>query len=186
VSSASTGLSGIADRYAVALFELAEQDKALDSVAEELRVLAGLIGENADLRRLIRSPVLSRPEQDRAMDAILRAAGASDLVRRFVGVVVAKRRLFVLNDMVRAFLDLLARRRGETSAEVVSAKTLSEGQLSSLSASLKKAVGTDVALSARVDPEILGGLVIKVGSQMVDSSLRTKLSRLSVAIKGIG
>jgi F-type H+-transporting ATPase subunit delta len=186
VSSAAAGLAGLAERYAAALFDLADQSGALETVGDELGQIDEWVRRSDDLTRLIRSPVISRGDQQRAMNAILDRAGLSDLVRRFVGVVVRKRRLFALPDMIRAYRDLLARRKGETTAEVVSARPLTKTQTALLSARLKKVVGTDVALTARVDPDILGGLVVKVGSQMVDSSLRTKLNRLSLAIKGIG
>jgi F-type H+-transporting ATPase subunit delta len=186
VTSATTGLAGLAERYAAALFDLAEDGKALDDVGSELQQLQTMIESSGDLQRLVRSPAISSADQHRAMQALLEKTGTSDLVRRFAGVVVRKRRLFSLSDMIRAYLDLMAQRRGETSAEVMSAKALSKTQVTALSAALKQAVGTDVVLSQRVDPEVLGGLVVKIGSRMIDSSLRTKLNRLSLAIKGIG
>lgn len=186
VTTAAKGSAGLAERYATALFDLAEQDKALDRVAGEVTTLGGMIEASEDFRRLIRSPVISRADQSRAVGALLDQAGIGGLIARFVGVVVAKRRLFALPDMIRAFLALIAARRGETTAEVVSAKPLTKAQVQSLTAALKAVVGMDVAVQARVDPGILGGLVVKVGSRMVDSSLKTKLNRLSLAIRGIG
>jgi len=186
VTATTAGFSGLAERYAMALFDLAEQDKVLDSVADELTGLNNMIDSSADMRRLIRSPVISRQDQSKAMDAILAKASVGDLTRKFVGFVVTKRRLFALPDMIKAFLSVIAARRGETTAEVVSAKPLTKAQLTSLGSAMKSVVGTDVALTSRVEPEILGGLIVKVGSRMVDSSLRTKLNRLSLAIKGIG
>jgi F-type H+-transporting ATPase subunit delta len=186
VTASTKGSAGLAERYAVALFDLAEQDKALDAVADELRQLDGLIQGSHDLQRLIRSPVIARGDQSRAIDAVLEKAGASALVRRFVGVVAAQRRLFALPSMIAAFLRRIADRKGETTAEIVSARPLSKAQTASLLASLKRELGTEVALLSRVEPEILGGLVVKVGSRMVDSSLRTKLNRLSLAIRGVG
>ena len=186
MTSKSTGSAGVADRYAFALFELAEADKAMDQVADELQGLDGMIRESNDLQRLIRSPIISRDDQRGAMDALLEKAGASGLTRRFVGLVARNRRLFVLPQMIAAYRDILAGRRGETTAEVVSAKALSKGQLTALSDALTKAMGTKVALATRVDSELLGGLVVKVGSRMVDSSLRTKLHRLRLSMKGIG
>lgn len=186
MTATTAGSSGLAERYAMALFDLAEQNKVLDSVADELTGLNDMIDSSADMRRLIRSPVISRQDQLKAMDAILAKAGVADLTRKFVGLVVTKRRLFALPDMIKAFLSVIAARRGETTAEVVSAKPLTKAQMASLGSAMKSAVGTDVALTSRVEPEILGGLIVKVGSRMVDSSLRTKLNRLSLAIKGIG
>jgi len=186
VTSKTKGSSGLADRYATALFELAEADKALSQVADELQRIGSMIDESSDLRRLIRSPVVSRDDQVKAMDALLKKAEISDLTRRFVGLTARNRRLFALPDMIAAYRDMLAGRRGETTAEVLSAKALTKAQLAGIADTLTKAVGTKVALAANVDPEILGGLVIKVGSRMIDSSLRTKLNRMRLAMKGVG
>lgn len=186
MASKTKGSSGLADRYATALFELAEADKALEKVAEELQSIAGMIGESSDLRRLILSPVISRDDQCAAMEAVLKKAEIGDLTRRFVGLVARNRRLFALPDMIAAYQDIMAGRRGETTAEVVSAKALTKAQLASVTETLTKAVGTKVALATSVDPELLGGLVVKVGSRMIDSSLRTKLNRMRLAMKGVG
>lgn len=186
MTSATQGSTGLAERYATALYDLAETDKTLDAVAKELQTIQDLIQGSADMQRLIRSPVLSRGDQSRAMDAILERLQASALTRRFVGLVAHNRRLFALPSIISAFIQRLADQRGETTADVTSAKPLSAGQLAAIAAALKAAIGRDAVLSARVDPGLLGGLVVKVGSRMVDSSLRTKLLRLSFAIKGIG
>lgn len=186
MATESAGAAGLADRYATALFELAESEKTLDIVAADLEQVAGLIDESDDLRRLIRSPVVSRDDQGRAVAAVSEKAGLNDLTRRFLGILARNRRLFALPAIIAAFLELLAAGRGETSAEVVSAKPLSDTQLSDVRAALKQAVGGDVAVQARVDPGLLGGLVVKVGSRMIDSSLNTKLQQLRLAMKGIG
>jgi F-type H+-transporting ATPase subunit delta len=186
VASKTKGSSGLADRYATALFELADEAKSLSEVADELQRIGSMINESRDLRRLIRSPVISRDDQCKAMDALLKKAEISDLTRRFVGLTARNRRLFVLPDIIAAYRDMLAGRRGETTAEVLSAKALTKAQLAGISESLTKAVGTKVALAASVDPDILGGLVVKVGSRMIDSSLRTKLNRMRLAMKGVG
>ncbi len=186
MTSASQGSTGLAERYATALYDLAEQDKALDAVATELQTIQDLISATPDMQRLIRSPVISREEQRRAMDAILAKLQASALTRRFVGLVAHNRRLFALPSIIAAYVKRLADQRGETTAEVASATPLSSEQLLAIAAALKSSVGRDVVLSTRVDPGLLGGLVVKLGSRMVDSSLRTKLLRLSFAIKGIG
>jgi len=186
VTSETTGSAGLADRYAAALFELAEDGKALDAVAGELDSLGKMIGESDDLERLIRSPVISRENQRKAMDAVLESAGIGDLTRKFVGLVARNRRLFALPDMITAYRDMLAGRRGETTAEVVTAQALSAAQLSALGTALEKTTGTKVAVAASVDAGLLGGMVVKVGSRMVDSSLRTKLQRMRLAMKGIG
>ncbi len=186
MTTTTKGSSGLAQRYAAALFELAEGEKSLDPVAAELRLLAGMIDKSDDLKRLIRSPVISRHDQQRGVSAVLEAAGIGPLVQKFTGLVSRNRRLFALPGMIAAYQQMMADRRGETTAEVVAAKALSAEQVSAVKAILKKAVGTEVALSSRVDPELLGGLIVKVGSRMVDFSLSTKLKRLSLAMKGIG
>ena len=134
----------------------------------------------------MRSPVISQEDQRRAIDAVLAAVGSSDLVRRFVGLVGHNRRLYVLPKVIAAFAKRLAARRGETAAEVTSATPLSNDQTAAITSALKKAIGTNVVLLKRVDRSLLGGLIVKVGSRMVDSSLQTKLLRFSFAIKGIG
>jgi F-type H+-transporting ATPase subunit delta len=186
VTSATQGSTGLAERYATALFELAESDRALDGVAGELRQIEGLIQSSSDLERMIRSPVISREEQRRALDAVLAKVGSSDLVRRFVGLVAHNRRLYELPKIIAAFAKRLAARRGETTAEVASATALSKEQTGAITGALEEAIGTHVLLLTRTDPSLLGGLVVRVGSRMVDSSLKTKLLRLSLAIKGIG
>ncbi len=186
MTSATQGSTGLAERYAGALFELADAEKALDQVNSELQGLAGLIRESKDFERVLRSPVISREDQAKALDAILKKQGASPLTQRFVGLLAHNRRLFVLPDIIDAFSRRLARARGESTADVVSAQPLTPEQLAAISLALKKVVGTQVVLSTRTDPSLLGGLIVKVGSRMIDSSLKTKLLRLSFAIKGIG
>jgi len=176
----------MAGRYASALLELADEKKQLDSVAEDLRGLAGLIEESEDLRRMIRSPVFGRDAQSRAMTAILDKAGIGELTRRFVLVVTDNRRLFALPQMIRGYLAELARRRGEVTAEVLAARELSEAQRSALTDSLKGVAGTKVQIDVKVDPSLIGGLIVKVGSRMIDTSLRTKLQKLQYAMKGAG
>ncbi|MBP5858997.1 F0F1 ATP synthase subunit delta [Marivibrio halodurans] len=182
--AAKGGVSDIADRYAHALFDLADENKQLDAVAEDLRTLSALIAESDDMTRLVRSPVLSRQEQGKAMAALLDKMEASDLTQKFVALVAAKRRLFALPAIARAYLEELARRRGEVVADVTVAQELSDQQKEALEAALKQAVGGKVSMDLTVDPSLLGGLVVKVGSHMVDSSLSGKLQRLKFAMKG--
>ena len=177
---------GLAERYSHALFELADEGRAVDAIAKDLDSLTVMIDSSADLNRLIRSPVIARVDQLRAMNALVGAAGMHELTGKFIGLLARNRRLFILPGIIKAFRRLLARRRGETAAEVTSAHKLSDAQLQALAAQLKKVVGTDVSLAERVDPSILGGLVVRVGSRMLDSSLRTKLQRLRLAMKGVG
>jgi F-type H+-transporting ATPase subunit delta len=184
VASEGTGVSGLADRYAAALFDLADERKALDQVADDLRQLRALLGESDDLRRLVRSPILSRREQAKAIAAVAQRAGLSPLTCNFLGLVAQNRRLFAAPGMITAFLARLASRRGEVTAEVVSAQELTPVQLGAVNDQLKKAMGSKVAVEVRVDPGLLGGLVVKIGSRMVDASLRSKLHRLQLAMKG--
>ena len=186
MASDTTGVTGLAGRYATALFELADEQNALAQVANDLRALSELIDENDDLNRMVRSPVITRSEQGAAMDAILAQAGASDLTRKFVGLTSANRRLFALMDIIKGYLLILAGRRGELTADVTSAQPLNDKQTQDLLDVLKRAVGGNVSLNTTVDPDLLGGLVVKIGSRMVDSSLSTKLQQLRLAMRGVG
>jgi len=185
VSSNFIGVSGLTGRYGKAMFELAVQEKQLDQVADDVTTVAGLLDESDDLQRLVKSPVISREEQGAAIDAVLEAAGAGDLMRQFVGVVAENRRLFALPGMLRAFHTLLAHHRGEVTAEVISAKKLTKEQLKSITGKLKKSMGTKISVDATVDADLLGGMVVKVGSRMIDSSLRSRLQSLRLAMKGV-
>jgi F-type H+-transporting ATPase subunit delta len=186
VAARGNGSGGLAARYAAALFELADERKETDRVADDLAQLKAMIAGSDDLRALLRSPVLTREEQGRAMAAVLERAGACDIVRRFVGVVGENRRLFALPHMIEQFLAELAARRGEMRAEVVAARPLNEQQQRALAEAIRRSVGGQVSIDVKVDPAIIGGLIVKVGSRMIDSSLRTKLQRLQLAMKGVG
>ena len=178
--------SGVAGRYASALFDLAKEADALDSTAQDLEGLKALLNDSTDLSDLVSSPLYSREQQAAAMEAVLASAGTKDLTRRFIGVVTQNRRLFVIADIINAFGALLARHRGEMSAEVISSKPLSDTQLESLRGVLATALESDVVVDASVDETLLGGLVVRVGSRMIDSSLRTKLDNMQLAMKGVG
>ncbi len=186
MAAESSIVSGIAGRYATALFDLARDTKALDQVATDLSQLQAMLAGSADLTRLIRSPMFGRADQSRAMAAVLDKAGSGELVKRFIGVVAENRRLFTLPDIIRDFRRLLARHRGETVAEISSAVALTPEQLNSLKTALVAAIGRDVTLASKVDPDLIGGLVVQVGSRMVDASIRNKLNNLQVAMKGVG
>ena len=186
MSSETKGATGLAGRYAIALYGLADSAKKLDKVAEDLKTLRQMIQESADLRRVISSPVLSRGEQVKAMTALCAKADMDELTGNFVGTVAQNRRLFALEGMIKAFLDELSRSRGEATAQVISAKELSDAQIKAVSDVLKKAVGTKVSVEPLVDESLLGGMIVKVGSRMVDSSLKTKLQQLHLSMKGIG
>ena len=186
MAAQDTGTAGLAARYAAALFDLADESKQFDAVAADLRAIRVMIAESPDLRRLVRSPVLTRAEQGRAIAAVLEKAGVTDLVRRFVGLVAENRRLFALNDMITAYLGELARRRGEMTASVISAAPLSDAQTAALTDALRRAVGGKVSVETHTDASLIGGLIVQVGSRMVDSSLKSKLQRLKLAMKGVG
>ncbi|MGE0719657.1 MAG: F0F1 ATP synthase subunit delta [Alphaproteobacteria bacterium] len=177
--------AGLAERYASALFELADERKALDTVAQDLRQLRTMLAESGELVRLVRSPVLSRDQQASAIAAVGERAGFDGLTRNFLGLLARNRRLFAVGAMIEAFLAELARRRGEVTAQVTSAAPLSDAQLATVTEALRRAVGGKVSVDPSVDPSLLGGLVVRVGSRMVDSSLRTKLQRLELAMKGV-
>jgi F-type H+-transporting ATPase subunit delta len=185
VAARVTGISEIADRYAAALFQLADERKQLDEVASDLCDLRAMLADSADLNRLVFSPVISREDQGKAITAVLEKAGAGTLTRNFVGLVARSRRLFALVRMIESYLAELAKRRGEVTAQVTAASELSDDQTKALTEALRKMVGAKVAIDMRVDPGVLGGLVVKVGSRLFDSSLRTKLHKLALAMKGI-
>ena len=178
--------SGVAGRYANALFELAKEQKALDEVAVDLNRFNEALDAFEDLKRLVKSPVFTAEEQGRALAAILDRLKIEGLTRNFLLLVAKNRRLFASPNMIRAFRAMLARYRGETSAMVTAAAKLTEAQATALKQALKAALGKEVMLEERVDPSLLGGLVVKVGSRMVDTSLRTKLNSLKVAMKEVG
>jgi F-type H+-transporting ATPase subunit delta len=183
LANENSGLSGIAERYATALYELADESKSLDQVADDLRGLKGLVDASDDLRRFLRSPLIDRQAQTKGMLAVLDAARVSDLVRRFVGVVGGHRRLFALPAMIDAFLRQLARRRGEIMVQVASARPLTDRQTEALGDALRRSVGPKINIEARVEPDLIGGLVVRVGSRMVDTSIRTQLQKLQRALR---
>lgn len=179
-------VSGVSGRYATALFELARDQGALEAVAFDLSRFSTLLDESEDLRRLVRSPVFSAEDQLRAITAVLDKAGLGGLVANFIKVAAGNRRLFAVPAMIADFSRLLAAARGEVTAEVTTAEPLGDAALAALKGALKEKIGKDVSLAIRVDPSLLGGLVVKVGSRMLDSSLRTKLNSLKIAMKEVG
>jgi F-type H+-transporting ATPase subunit delta len=184
VANDDVQVSGLAGRYATALFDLAAEMRSLDAVADDLARLKALVAGSADLARLVRSPVYTRDEQAKAMDAILRRLGVNTLTKHFIALLAAKRRLFALSDIIAAFETLLANRRGELRAEVTSARPLNDSQVTMLAGTLKDALKREIRLAQRVDPTLLGGLVVKVGSRQIDSSIKSKLVRLERAMRG--
>ncbi len=186
VADTSQITSGVAERYASSLFELALESNAVDAVKSDLDRFQALLDESEDLKRLIASPVFSAEDQTKAIEAVCQRAGIAGLVGNFLKVVAGNRRLFALPGMISAFRVIAARHRGEITADVTSAHALTPAQEHELKAALKDVTGKDVAISVTVDPAILGGLIVKVGSRQIDTSLRTKLSTLKLALKEVG
>jgi F-type H+-transporting ATPase subunit delta len=179
-------VSGMAGRYATALFELALESNAIDSIETDLSRFEELMTESADLTRLVRSPVFSAELQGKALAAVLARAGIGGIAERFLMVVTANRRLFAVRDIIKAYRALAARHRGEVAAEVTVAEPLSDGHLAEITSTLHAVTGKTVKVGVRVDPSIIGGLVVKLGSRMVDTSLRTKLNALKHVMKEAG
>ena len=179
-------VSGVSGRYATALFELARDEKSVDVVKADLDRFDALLADSADLSRLVRSPVFSADTQAKALGAVLEQAEISGIAANFLKVLTANRRLFAVSDVIRAFRALVAKFKGEATADVTVAEQLSDKNLDALKTALKSVTGKDVALNVNVDPSIIGGLVVKLGSRMVDSSLRTKLNSIKHAMKEAG
>jgi F-type H+-transporting ATPase subunit delta len=173
----------MAGRYATALFDLAAESNAVDAVKADLDRFDALVAESVDLMRLVRSPVFSTDQQLDALTAVLQRAGIGGIAANFVKLVTTNRRLFAVRDMIKAYRQLVARHKGEVTAEVTVAEQLSDKHVEALRAALKSVSGKDVDLDVKVDPSIIGGLVVKLGSRMVDTSLRTKLNAIKHVMK---
>lgn len=176
--------ASLSGRYATALFDLARDEKAIDAVSASLQTLKTALTESDDLRRLTTSPLVSRDEATKAIAAIAASLGIDPLTSKFLGVLAQNRRLSQLGATIRAFTQLAARHRGETTAEVTSAHPLTATQVKALKAKLKTQLARDVAVDLTVDPSILGGLIVKIGSRQIDGSIRSKLNSLAIAMKG--
>jgi F-type H+-transporting ATPase subunit delta len=186
VAAEDPSVSGVSGRYATALFELARDEKSVDAVRADLDRFEAMLADSADLKRLVRSPVFSSGDQAKALGAVLDKAGITGTSANFLKVLTANRRLFIVADVVRGFRALVAKFKGEATADVTVAEALNEKNLDALKTALKSVTGKDVALNVKVDPSIIGGLVVKLGSRMVDSSLRTKLNSIKHAMKEAG
>ena len=186
MSADVAGVGDVAARYASALYDLADENGVVDAVGSDLTNLQTMINDSDDFRRFIKSPVLSRIDQSKGIAAIAEKAQLAPITIKFLGLVAANRRLFALPGMITGFFAILAERRGQATAHVTSAAPLSDAQTASLVEALKIAIGRNVDVAAKVDPSILGGLIVKVGSRMVDSSIKSKLQRLKLAMKGVG
>ncbi|HWJ70126.1 MAG TPA: F0F1 ATP synthase subunit delta [Sphingobium sp.] len=181
----SSGIqASLAGRYALALFQLARDGKALDSVAASLSTLKAALAESADLRALTRSPVVGREAAGKAIAAVAATLGLDGLTSRTLGVLAENRRLAQISGVIRDFETLLSGYKGETRAQVTTAFPLGKAQQSALAKQLKARTGQDMALDLAVDPAIMGGLIVKMGSQMIDGSIRTRLNKLAQAMKG--
>ena len=179
-------VSGVSGRYATALFELARDEKTVDEVKADLDRFEAMLNESADLKRLVRSPVFSSEEQTKAVTAVLERAGIGGIAANFIKLAAHNRRLFAVGDMISAFTALVAKARGQASAEVTAAQPLSDDNLNVLKDSLKSATGKDISLNVKVDPSLIGGLIVKIGSRMIDASLKTKLQSIKIAMKEVG
>ncbi len=176
----------IARPYASALFDLAQGENSLEAAESGLVSIQKLVADSPDFSRFLRSPVIGTEDKARVVEAILRKAHTNGLVANFMRLVARNGRLFALPVMIASFRELAASSRGEVAAEVTSAAPLSTDQLESLAATLKKKIGKTVTLQEHVDASLIGGLIVKVGSQMIDSSLRTKLTAMKIAMKEVG
>jgi F-type H+-transporting ATPase subunit delta len=186
VTDSSTFVSSAAGRYATALFELASESDALAQTEMDMTAMGQALGESGDLRTLISTPIYTRDDQGRAMTSVAEAMDLSALVRNVVGLMAGKGRLFMLGEVVDIFAKLMAEHRGEVTAEVTAARALSKAQQAGLIKTLKAASGREVKLNLTVDEEIIGGLVVKVGSKMIDTSIRSKLASLQNAMREVG
>lgn len=176
--------ASLGGRYAIALFELARDARTLDAVEASLAALTQALDESADFRTLIRSPLVDRPQAGRAVAAVAEQLGLDPTTRSFLGVLAHNGRLAALPEIARIFRERLDRHYGRITAHVTSAHPLADDQVATLEGRLASRYGRDVTLDLRVDPSLLGGLVVRVGSQQVDGSIRTKLNSLAQAMKG--
>ena len=176
--------ASLAGRYASALFDLARDQRQIESVGKSLEALNQALVDSKDFNELVTSPLVSREEASKALAAIAPDLGLDPVTTNFLGVLARNGRKNQLQNVIRAYRRLAAEHRGETTAEVTSAFPLKDDQLAALKARLKVNAGTDVAIDAKVDPSILGGIVVRLGSQMIDASIKTKLNTLALAMKG--
>jgi len=186
VASKGTSIREFAARYAVALYELASERNAVDQVLTDVRTVAQALRESPELDRLVRSAAIPNADRERGMLAVAKALGLSELCRQFIGVVAHNGRLFVLPQLIEGFEEAVAEQRGVIRAEVTVARPMTEAQGEAVAAALKAAVGAAVAIEVAVDPALLGGMIVKVGSKMVDNSLRSKIDRLQLIMKAPG
>ncbi|WP_397542703.1 F0F1 ATP synthase subunit delta [Roseovarius salis] len=186
VSEPASISSGIAERYATAIFEISQEDKSLEKLEANIADLSAALDESEDLRNFINSPILSRAEMAKGIAAIADKMGLAPVLKNGLGVMAEKRRLFVLPQLLAKLREMIAEHKGEVTADVVSAKALTKAQSEKLAKTLKANVGKDVNIKATVDEGLIGGLVVKVGSKMIDTSIRSRLNSLQNAMKEVG
>jgi F-type H+-transporting ATPase subunit delta len=186
VSEPASISSGIAERYAAAVFEIAQENNALSELESSLEGLSVALADSADLRDLIHSPLVSREDQGAAITAVAQKLAVQDVLVNVLGLMAQKRRLFVLPQVITHLQAMLAEHKGEVTAEVTTAKALTKTQSEKLAKTLAARVGKDVKINATVDESLVGGLVVKVGSKMIDTSIRSKLASLQNAMKEVG
>ncbi len=186
MSESASISTGIASRYATAVFELAKEASGLDALGADTETLGDALATSPDFRALIASPIYSRDAQGKAVTAVAEKMGLSDTFRNTLALMASKRRLFVLPQLVRELARLIAEEKGEVTAEVTAAQALTDAQQAKLAATLKARVGSDVKINMAVDESLIGGLVVKVGSRMIDTSIRSKLAALQNTMKEVG
>lgn len=186
VAQSGSIVAGVGGRYASALFELAQEMKVADQVGAALDQFDAMIRGSDDLQKLVKSPVFSADEQVSAVNGVLKSAKIDGIAANFIGLVASKRRLFALPSMIAAYRQLNADAKGIVRAEVTVAEEPSSGQLKDIAAALREAAGKEVTIDLKIDPSLIGGLVVKMGSKMVDASLKTKLNSLRIAMKEVG
>lgn len=179
-------MAGVAGRYALALYELARESNTIDATSGELERFQGLLDSSEDLRRLVKSPVFSAEEQQTALQAIFNTVGIDGLAAKLILLLGKNRRLAAVSDVIQAYRRLIAQARGEVTADVISAEPLTAAQVDILKTELARAMGRNVILVPRSDESLIGGLIVKIGSRMVDASLKTKLQNLKLTMKGAG
>ena len=183
--SKSSESSASAGRYGIALYEVASDSNLIDKIADELKVMKKLISESQDFLKLIKNPVFSRDEQTTGVFSISDSIGFSKITRNFLGLLARNRRLFVLSEIINSYEEIYATRKGQVTVEVTTAIELTEEQLKSLSVTLEESIGSKIDMVVIIDPKILGGLIISMGSRMFDSSIKSKIKRLGLSMKGI-
>lgn len=186
MADTTTLTSTVAGRYATALFDLAAEENALEAVEADLDKLKDALRSSEDLSRLVNSPIYTRDQQSLGLDAVAERLGLGQTVRNLLKLMASKRRIFVLRDLIETYGALMAEHRGEITAQVTAARQLSDMQVEKLRETLKSSLGRDVKMDIAIDPALIGGMIVRVGSRMIDTSIRSQLSALQTAMKEAG